>query len=120
MYVCGYCIIVTTEDYECNIMLQLLLDCDVNSDCEDNHYCDRFARKCVTVCPGACGQNTECRAANHINICSCKPGMVTLCSSLSLSPLYRKPSLVPKSNSTVNKIRLFRQPQHLLRFFDSL
>jgi len=48
--------------------------CTINSDCPEDKYCDRFKRKCLSVCPGFCGDNTQCRYANHNPICSCKPG----------------------------------------------
>ena len=50
------------------------LECVSNSDCTSERTCVR--NKCVDVCslPNVCGQNTECKATNHVSRCFCKPG----------------------------------------------
>ena len=50
------------------------LECVSNTDCAGERTCVR--NKCVDVCslPNVCGQNTNCRATNHIARCFCLPG----------------------------------------------
>ena len=50
------------------------LECVTNSDCASERTCVR--NKCVDVCslPNVCGQNTDCRATNHVARCFCLPG----------------------------------------------
>lgn len=47
-------------------------ECIQNSDCPHDKAC--FNTKCVSPCPGTCGQNAECRVVNHIPICTCISG----------------------------------------------
>lgn len=47
-------------------------ECVMNTDCPRDRSC--FNNKCVDPCSGACGQNTECRVANHAPSCYCLPG----------------------------------------------
>lgn len=47
-------------------------ECVMNSDCDRDKSC--FNNKCVDPCSGTCGQNTECKVANHVPSCYCLPG----------------------------------------------
>lgn len=47
-------------------------ECLLNADCPVDKAC--MNKKCVTPCPGPCGQNAECRVFNHNPICSCTIG----------------------------------------------
>lgn len=47
-------------------------ECVVNSDCGRTRAC--VNNKCRDPCPGACGNNAECRVANHAPTCTCLPG----------------------------------------------
>ncbi|EFX65777.1 hypothetical protein DAPPUDRAFT_229540, partial [Daphnia pulex] len=45
-------------------------ECVLNTDCPRDKSCSR--NRCVDPCVGACGDNADCRVANHIPVCSCK------------------------------------------------
>lgn len=45
-------------------------ECVLNTDCPRDKSCSR--NRCVDPCAGACGDNADCRVANHIPVCSCK------------------------------------------------
>lgn len=47
-------------------------ECVMNTDCDRHQSC--FNNKCVDPCSGTCGQNTECKVANHVPSCYCLPG----------------------------------------------
>lgn len=47
-------------------------ECTINEDCPSNKACSR--EKCIDPCIGSCGANTECRAMNHVAICTCLSG----------------------------------------------
>lgn len=47
-------------------------ECTINEDCSRTKACVR--EKCVDPCIGSCGINTDCRAYDHLAICSCLPG----------------------------------------------
>lgn len=45
-------------------------ECVVSTECAADKTCKN--QKCVSPCPGTCGQNSECRVINHSPICTCK------------------------------------------------
>lgn len=47
-------------------------ECETNNDCSPALACVSF--KCVDPCPGTCGFLAECRAENHIPLCTCLEG----------------------------------------------
>lgn len=47
-------------------------ECTINEDCPNNKACVR--EKCIDPCIGSCGANTDCRAMNHLAICTCRSG----------------------------------------------
>lgn len=47
-------------------------ECAINEDCPNDKACVR--ERCVDPCLGSCGSNTECRAMNHLAICTCLRG----------------------------------------------
>lgn len=47
-------------------------ECTINQDCPNDKACAR--EKCVDPCLGSCGANAECRAMNHVAICTCQRG----------------------------------------------
>jgi hypothetical protein len=47
-------------------------ECTINEDCRNDQACVR--EKCVDPCIGSCGPNTNCRAMNHLAICTCLSG----------------------------------------------
>lgn len=47
-------------------------ECTINEDCPRDKACVR--EKCIDPCTGSCGANTECRAMNHLAICTCRIG----------------------------------------------
>lgn len=44
-------------------------ECTINEDCSHDKTCVR--EKCVDPCLGSCGSNSQCRAVNHLAICTC-------------------------------------------------
>lgn len=47
-------------------------ECTINEDCPNDKACVR--EKCSDPCLGSCGSNTNCRAMNHLAICTCLSG----------------------------------------------
>lgn len=47
-------------------------ECTINEDCPNNKACVR--ERCIDPCLGSCGPNAECRAMNHLAICTCLQG----------------------------------------------
>lgn len=47
-------------------------ECTINEDCSKDKAC--VHEKCIDPCIGSCGRNTECRAMNHLAMCSCLSG----------------------------------------------
>ena len=47
-------------------------ECYTSSDCAQYHTC--INNKCVDPCPGKCGLNAECLAAQHRAMCQCLDG----------------------------------------------
>ena len=47
-------------------------ECVLSSDCPRDRTCTR--NRCVDPCAGACGDNSQCRVANHVPVCSCLQG----------------------------------------------
>lgn len=44
-------------------------ECVVSAECPSDKICK--SQKCISPCPGPCGQNTDCRVINHSPICTC-------------------------------------------------
>lgn len=42
----------------------------MSTECSADKTCKN--QKCVSPCPGPCGQNTDCKVINHSPICTCK------------------------------------------------
>lgn len=59
-------------DYQGNPYEGCRPECVINSDCPSYQAC--IQSKCRDPCPGACGQNAECTAINHLPSCNCRPG----------------------------------------------
>lgn len=47
-------------------------ECTINEDCPKDKTCNK--EKCVNPCLGSCGFNANCRASNHLAICTCLVG----------------------------------------------
>lgn len=60
------------EDYIGNPYEGCRPQCILNTDCPSNEAC--IGNKCKDPCPGTCGQNADCRVANHLPSCTCRPG----------------------------------------------
>lgn len=47
-------------------------ECTINEDCANDKACVR--EKCLDPCRGSCGANADCRAMNHLAVCTCPLG----------------------------------------------
>ncbi|XP_054290488.1 fibropellin-1-like [Macrosteles quadrilineatus] len=47
-------------------------ECQDNSDCPASKACKDY--RCVDVCAGVCGVNSDCHVRNHVPVCSCPTG----------------------------------------------
>ena len=51
------------------------VECNVDSDCRDDHKCEILSQKCVPVCTqGTCAPDATCIGRNHQPECSCNIG----------------------------------------------
>lgn len=48
------------------------LECIDDTECRGHQTCKDGT--CIDACIGVCGQNAECKALNHVPVCSCPPG----------------------------------------------
>lgn len=71
-------------------------ECVLNSDCPSNRACVR--NKCQNPCPGACVQNADCSAVNHLPVCTCKLEFT--------GDPYRYCSPIPKQRKDLNSNRI--------------
>lgn len=49
-------------------------ECSINAECPSHLAC--IGERCRDPCPGACGQQTECRVISHVPSCVCLRGYV--------------------------------------------
>jgi len=49
-------------------------ECTINAECPSHLAC--IGERCRDPCPGACGQQTECRVISHVPSCVCLRGYV--------------------------------------------
>lgn len=49
-------------------------ECTINAECPSNRACRN--ERCQDPCPGACGQNADCRVVNHAAVCTCPQGFI--------------------------------------------
>ncbi|KAK3913971.1 Neurogenic locus notch-like protein 1 [Frankliniella fusca] len=59
-------------------------ECSSSSDCGNHQACLNY--ECRDACAGQCGVNADCRARDHVAVCTCPPGFtgdaVTQCTAL--------------------------------------
>lgn len=59
-------------------------ECSTSQDCSNHQACLNY--ECRDACVGQCGVNADCRARDHVAVCTCPPGFtgdaVSQCSAL--------------------------------------
>lgn len=94
-------------------------ECVTNSECPNHLAC--LNNKCKDPCPGVCGQNAECRVANHSPQCFCQIGFngnpLAGCHKEERLPPSKLTNTKMHSNSTRYRFSLFRKFSEFIRFF---
>ena len=77
-------------------------ECLINTDCPRDKSCSK--NRCIDPCPGTCGANADCRATNHIAMCTCKESFSgDPYSSCGPIPVIRMSQIIFQPESLVSK-----------------
>lgn len=87
------------QDYTGNPYEGCRPECIINTECSHDRAC--IGNKCRDPCPGVCASNADCRAVNHLPVCTCLPGY-------SGDPFLQCNRIPPSSKTFISRNKITR------------